>query len=172
MIKLIGAMCVIMAGTLLGFYQALQLSARPRQLRQALQSLQRLETEILYGFTPLPEALRAVADAGSAPVAELFAVAAERLDAPDAGTVQECWRQTVHDIWPRTAMKRTEQEALLQLGSVLGRSDRGDQAKHLKLAAGVLAAEEAEAAEDYRRYGKMWRSLGLLSGVLIVILMY
>ncbi|MNW14896.1 stage III sporulation protein SpoAB [compost metagenome] len=69
-------------------------------------------------------------------------------------------------------MKRTEREAFGQLGPILGISDRADQAKHLRLAVHVLQAEETAAAEEYRRYGAMWRSLGLLAGVLIVILMY
>jgi stage III sporulation protein AB len=172
MIKLIGALCVIFAGTMLGFYQALQLSARPRQIRQSIQGLQRLETEILYGFTPLPEALEAVARAAGGPVGAIFARAGRGLSEGNSDTVQDSWRSAVEGCWERTAMKRTEQEAFLQLGSVLGISGREDQAKHLRLAVSVLQAEEAAAAEDNRRYGKMWRSLGLLSGVLIVILMY
>ncbi|MDF2921997.1 MAG: spoIIIAB [Paenibacillaceae bacterium] len=172
MIKLIGALCIICAGTLLGFYQALQLSARPRQIRQSLQGLQRLETEILYGFTPLSEAFVSVAGSLTGPVSTLFERAGAKLDNGEAGTVADSWRQAIDTCWANTAMKRTEREALLQLGSILGISDRADQAKHLRLAVSVLQAEEAAAAEDYRRYGSMWRSLGLLSGVLIVILMY
>lgn len=172
MIKLIGALCIIFAGTMLGFYQALQLAARPRQIRQSQQGLQRLETEILYGFTPLSDALLTVSQSLTGPVSALFARASEGLASGEAGTVADSWGQAVDECWPRTAMKRAERDALLQLGTVLGKSDRTDQAKHLRLAVSVLAAEETEAAEDYRRYGKMWRSLGLLSGALIVILMY
>jgi stage III sporulation protein AB len=172
MIKLIGAVFIIFAGTMLGFYQALQLSARQRQIRQTIQALQRLETEILFGFSPLPEALQAVADSSSGPVASLFARSAEGLVSGTAETVQLSWKMAVADVWHHTAMKRNERDTLLQLGSVLGKSDRADQAKHLRLAVSVLAAEETAAGEDNRRYGKMWRSLGLLSGVLIVILMY
>lgn len=172
MVKLIGALCVIFAGTMLGFYQALQLSSRHRQIRQTVQALQRLETEILFGFTPLPEALRTVAGTLTGPVSSLFARAAEGLTSGRTDTVQDSWRQALDACWSHTAMKRTEREAVQQLGSVLGISDRTDQAKHLRLAVSVLQAEETAAGEDYRRYGKMWRSLGLLTGVLIVILMY
>lgn len=172
MLKLAGAMCVIFAGTMLGFYQALQLSARTRQIRQVMQGLQRLETEITYSFTPLSQALRLVADTMAGPVAGLFARTAEALEERQTATVQESWRLSVDECWSRTAMKRPERDAVLQLGAVLGKSDRSDQAKHLRMTVSLLAAEEAEAAEENRRYGKMWRSLGLLTGVLIVILMY
>lgn len=172
MIKLIGALCVIFAGTMLGFYQSFQLSGRQRQIRQTVQALQRLETEILYGFTPLPEALMSVASSQTGPVSRIFRVASEYLAGGMNGTAQDCWRRAVEESWSHTAMKRNERETLLQLGTVLGISDRSDQAKHLRLAAGVLQSEEEAAVEDNRRYGTMWRSLGLLTGVLIVILMY
>lgn len=172
MLGLIGAVLVIFAGTMLGFYQSLQLSGRQRQIRQTIQALERLETEISYGFTPLPEALSTVAASLSGPVAELFAHAAESLSERSAETVRASWEQSVGAVWPHTAMKRNEREALLSLGSVLGKSGRDDQAKHIRLAASILQAEETAAGEDNRRYGNMWRSLGLLSGVLIVILMY
>jgi len=42
MLKLIGAICILFSGTMIGFYQALQLSRRPRQIRQLIQALQRL----------------------------------------------------------------------------------------------------------------------------------
>ncbi|WP_438448801.1 stage III sporulation protein SpoIIIAB [Gorillibacterium sp. sgz5001074] len=172
MLKLIGAVFILFAGTMLGFYQSLQLSARQRQIRQTVQALQRLETEILYGYTPLPEALAGVAASLNGPVSVLFAKVAEELEKGEADTAAAGWRRSVEAIWSHTAMKRNERETLLALGSVLGRSDRTDQAKHLRLAAGVLQAEETAAGEDNRRYGTMWRSLGLLSAVLIVILMY
>ena len=69
-------------------------------------------------------------------------------------------------------MKQAEQEVVLQLGSVLGVTDRSDQIKHLRLAISQLQAEETESREDQRRYEKMWKSLGVLIGALIVILMY
>jgi stage III sporulation protein AB len=69
-------------------------------------------------------------------------------------------------------MKLPEQEVMLQLGHVLGLSDRSDQVKHLRLAVSQLQAEEVDAREEQRKYEKMWKSLGVLIGGLIVILMY
>jgi len=172
MIKLIGAVCILFAGTMLGFYQSLQISSRPRQIRQTIQALQRLETEISYGYNPLPDALFTVAGTTAGPVGSLFAEAASGLKDGGTDSVRESWSNAVERCWGSTAMKRTEREAFLQLGSVLGISGREDQAKHLRLAASILQAEEEAAAEDNRRFGKMWRSLGMLAGALIVILMY
>lgn len=172
MIKLIGALFIVFAGTMFGFFQAQQLIQRPKQIRQLIQALQRLETEIMYGHSPLPAALRSISTSLSEPLAALFGTAAEGLHAGRTDSAEESWRRAVSSMWGRTAMRNAERDIFLQLGTTLGRSDREDQGKHLRLAVHGLQSEEAAAAEEEKRYGSMWRSLGLLSGVLIVILMY
>jgi len=172
MLKLIGTLCILFSGTMFGFMQAMQLARRPRQIRQMIQALQRLETEILYGFTPLPDALRSISRPLSAPLAHMLCSAAERLSDSSGSSTEEIWREVLQSGWKHTSMKLTEQEALLQLGLTLGISDREDQIKHLRLTVGQLQAEESTAWEEQKRYEKMWKSLGLLTSALIVILMY
>jgi len=57
MLKLAGAILVLLSGTLIGFRQAARYADRTAQIRQLIHALQRLETEIGFGHTPLPEAL-------------------------------------------------------------------------------------------------------------------
>lgn len=172
LLKLIGAMCVILAGTAAGLFQANQLALRQRQIRQAIHALERLETEIAYGGTPLPRALASLAETTPAPLSGLFGKAADRLLQENGPSLFECWEQAIALSWNQTALKQPEREIFLRLGAVLGTSDRDDQRKHLRLAISQLLAEEKVAAEDCKTYGSMWRSLGLLSGILVVILMY
>ena len=68
-------------------------------------------------------------------------------------------------------MRAGEQAVLIRLGSSLGISDKDDQLKHIKLALLQLKAEEDAAKDDQGRYEKMWKSLGILIAVLVVILM-
>jgi stage III sporulation protein AB len=172
MLKTLGALLLLAAGLLFGFHQSLTLSRRPRQIRQLSLALQRLETEIGYGATPLPDALRSSASALSPPLAAMFCAAAERMEEPGSGrTAAESWRQAVQEGFFRTSMKEPEREALLQLGSSLGISDTQDQLKHLRLAVSHLAMEEQGAADEEKRYGKMWKSLGVLGAALVVVIM-
>jgi len=68
-------------------------------------------------------------------------------------------------------MREPERSAVIRLGDALGISDREDQIRHLRLAAALLQAEEAGARDEQARYGKMWRSLGFMAALLVVILM-
>jgi stage III sporulation protein AB len=172
MVKLVGACLILFAGTMLGFYQALQLSRRPRQIRQLVQALQRLETEISYGFSPLPSALLMISRQIPQPLSQLFLQVGEQLAGSADLTTQESWRLAIDSCWQHTAMKTTEKEAFLQLGLTLGITDREDQIKHLSLTESQLQTEELTAGEEQKRYEKMWKSLGLLSATLVVILMY
>ncbi|CAH1210235.1 Stage III sporulation protein AB [Paenibacillus plantiphilus] len=170
MVKLVGAMLILFAGTMIGFQQAARFAARPRQIRHMIQALQRLETEIGYGYTPLPEALARSAAHLPEPISSLLRGTKERLDEADGFTFRECWERSVTEHWPGTAMKGAEQAAYIRLGSALGISDRDDQIKHLKLAMGQLKTEEDAARDDQARYEKMWKSLGVLIAALVVIL--
>ncbi|OUM96876.1 MAG: stage III sporulation protein AB [Thermobacillus sp. ZCTH02-B1] len=170
MLKLAGAMLVLVSGTLIGFRQAARYADRTAQIRDLLHALQRLETEIGFGHTPLPEALGRAATGAAEPVAAIFIRTAERLRA-DGASVRDALRAAVAEVWPRTAMREPERAALTRLGDALGISDREDQIRHLRLAAALLAAEEAGARDEQIRYGKMWRSLGFMAALLVVILM-
>lgn len=171
MIKLLGAVLILIAGTMIGFQQAAKFADRPRQLRQLAHALQRLETEIGYGHTPLPEALARTADASPPDMAELFRDAADGVLNDEGISFRESWERAVNRNWPSTSMGKPEQAVMIRLGSSLGISDKEDQMKHLRLALLQLKSEEDTAKEDQGRYEKMWKSLGVLIAVLVVILM-
>ena len=173
MLKLIGAALILFAGIAFGFAQASLYARRPKELRQLAHALTTLESEIVFGISPLPEAFQRVASAVPKPVSSLFADMSERLAQGDAdATVEDCWRSAVTNAWPKLALGQAERDALLSLCAQLGVTDRADQAKHLRLVLAQLSAEELNAREEQARYEKMWRSVGLLSALLVVILLY
>jgi stage III sporulation protein AB len=172
MMKLLGAALIVLTGAMIGHLKARRLADRPAQIRRFIRALQQLETEISYGFTPLPEAMQRLAQQTSEPLTSLFRGMAAKLIPGLGWTVKESWEQAVIEHWPYTAMREGEQDILLQLGHSLGTTDREDQLKHLRLAGSQLMGMETEAVEDQKKFEKMWRSLGLLGGALIVVIMY
>ncbi len=172
MLKFVGGVLIIGAATLFGFLKAAHYIRRPKQIRSLISALGRMETEIMYALTPLPEAFASLSKQVAEPLSSLFRITSERLLKSDGKSTREIWQWSVNDVWTRTSMKQAEQEVVLQLGAVLGLTDRSDQIKHLRLAISQLQTEETESREEQRRYEKMWKSLGVLIGALIVILMY
>lgn len=172
LLKLLGAILIVVAGAMIGHLKARKLADRPAQIRRFIRALQQLETEISYGFTPLPEALHKLAQQTTEPLSSIFGIIAANLESHEGLSVKESWDQAILERWSYTAMQDGELDIIVQLGSSLGTSDREDQLKHLRLASSQLGSMESEAAEEQRRFEKMWRSLGVLGGALIVVMMY
>ncbi|MBC8079594.1 MAG: stage III sporulation protein AB [Gorillibacterium sp.] len=173
MLRILGAVLLLISGAMIGLYQSMRLASRPRQIRQLSLALQRLETEILYGSTPLPEALRSASIPLSYPVSNLFLDAAQGMSSITSGvSAAESWNKAITQGWKLTFMKDPEREALHQFGSTLGISDAEDQVKHIRLAISHLLIEERNAIEDEKQYGKLWRSLSILGSALIVVIMF
>lgn len=170
MIKIIGAVFILIATTWTGFEAARHLSERPRQLRQLKSALQSLEAEIMYGHTPLHEASRRLAAQITKPLSWFFEAFSNRLMSSET-TVKAAWEESLKEVWKLTALKQGELEILKQFGETLGRHDRTSQQKHIQLAITHLEREEADACDKQIKYERMVKSLGFLSGLLLVILL-
>lgn len=171
MVKLIGAAIILFSASMVGWNQGKYYALRPLQLRTLLIALQLLETEIVYGATTLHKAFVKIGNRVSGVIGKMFVTAASELVAEDASSTQDCWQKALNQHWSDTAMRREEKEILLSLGLVLGSSDRMDQQKHLRLAMTHLRGVEEEARIEQGKYEKMWKSIGFLGGLLVVILM-
>ncbi|WP_042201914.1 stage III sporulation protein SpoIIIAB [Paenibacillus camerounensis] len=172
MLKLLGAVLVVVAGALAGFTRAAQYADRPRNIRGLIAALQRLETEILYGYTPLPEALHRIGQQSKGTLQAFFTAAAEEMSPPLNRTAEEAFKRAVEQHFRSASLKGAEKEIIRQLSCTLGTSDRSNQSTHIALALQQLKQEETVAREDQGKYEKMSKSLGLLLGVLIVILIF
>lgn len=173
MLKLLGATIIVVSSTMGGLYISKSYSERPRQLRAMQQALQMLETEIVYGAVPLDLAMKHIGDRLSGTLIKNFFIAmSANLKELDGASTYECWRAAINRHFGQTSMKAQDKEILLQFGQTLGISDREDQMKHIKLAIQNLATEESLAREDQVKYEKLSRSLGVLVGLLIAILIY
>jgi stage III sporulation protein AB len=172
MVKVLGSVLIVVASTLIGFRIAARYANRSRQLRQFISALKLLETEIFYAATPLPDACRRIAKLSPTPVGAFFRQVAENLMDGQGRTATEVWREALLAMKDELALKESDRSVLIAFGQTLGVSDREDQIKHIHLAIAQLSAEEVSAREEQLKSEKMWRYLGALLGLTLVILLY
>lgn len=170
MFKLLGAIFIVVATTFFGFEAAKRLSKRPKHIKLFQNSLETLEAEIMYGHTPLGDAAIKIANQIPEPIASHYRNFSNYLKQEEI-TVMTAWEQALKDIWETTALKQSEYEILLQFGTNLGKHDRESQQKQIMLTMTHLEREEEDARDIQKKYEKMMQSLGVLSGLLIVILL-
>ncbi|WP_226535128.1 stage III sporulation protein SpoIIIAB [Fictibacillus halophilus] len=170
MLNWFGAIAILSATTIFGFEWAKRVRERPKRLRELKVTLQALEAEIMYGSTPLSEAFQHIGKPLKEPLASFFLTISDLLNGGEH-TVQEAWECQLEILAKETSFKSGEIEVLRQFGSTLGRHDKEHQQKQIQLTLAHLNREEKEARDIQERYEKMCKSLGVLMGLLIVILL-
>lgn len=163
---------LLFATTGIGFLLAARFAARPKQIRRLIGALAILESEINYGSRKLSDACTSIAVRDIPSVSSLFRLMSIRLTTMDGEATYDCLNMAVQEWWPTTALKSSEKEVFLQFCKTLGSSDRSDQLTHLDLAKQNLQVEEQKAREEQFQYEKMVRTLGVLAGALLIILLY
>ncbi|MDL4841582.1 stage III sporulation protein SpoIIIAB [Aquibacillus rhizosphaerae] len=168
--KWIGALLLLCSTTWVGFELARKLNDRPKQIRQLKNALQILEAEILYSQSPIIEACFNVSKQLPHPVAWFFKAVSDDLQ-KKATSLSDIWIKNLDDFWPLVSLGSNEREILRQFGLTLGQHDFTQQQKHIQLALTHLERELQEAQDYQYRYSKMMKSLGFLTGLLVVILL-
>lgn len=172
MLKLLGSVLVVVMATGYGFHIASRYADRPKQIRHFVAALQMLETEIQYAATPLPTACLRIGSRLPAPVGNFFTALGEKLRDGRGLTADLAFQEAMDEHKSFLVLKDAERDVLLNFGHTLGVSDRADQIKHIHLAGAHLTAEESNARDEQARNEKMWRYLGALLGLTVVILLY
>lgn len=79
---------------------------------------------------------------------------------------RKCWNDAVNS----QSFQSEERDILLRLGAVLGKSDRQSQVESIRQFQTELTALTEKRSSDYLRKGRLYRSVGLLFGIMAGIL--
>ncbi|NLZ92598.1 MAG: hypothetical protein GX922_01070 [Firmicutes bacterium] len=171
-IKWLGAVLIVTATMIWGNFQAEKLRARTRQLEEFRLALRLLAAEIGYTATPLPRALAQVAERlTQREVRNFFTLTCQELQQSTSIDAATAWLKAARLIRHRLNLTPRDWTILSRGAAGLGTLGREDQLKQLAAAEAQLASHAADAAENCANGEKMWRYLGVLSGMAVVILL-
>jgi len=169
-VKWIGALLFIGTTTWIGFEWSNKLNNRPKHIRQLKNALQILEAEILYSQLPLQEAFTTIAKQIPQPTKSFFHTLGLSMGKQNPD-LYSLWEEQVDHLMHLSCLSRNEQEILKQFGRTLGQHDFDQQQKHIQLTVSHLDRELEDARDNQTRYSKMAKSLGILCGIFIVLLL-
>lgn len=171
-IRLIISITIILSCTIIGYYLANRYNKRYINLVKLQNCIQLLETEIVYCSTPLPEALENVYHKCDKSVSFIFKDLKDLLIVNRKLNVHEAFYQQEKNLSKKLYLDFQDIETLMALGRVLGISDREDQEKHFKLVLTQLKNCQKDAEEKKQVNEKLFKNLGILTGLTIVILLF
>ncbi|MBR0596640.1 stage III sporulation protein AB [Sinanaerobacter chloroacetimidivorans] len=171
MVKIILCILIIIAGIAAGHLKARTYENRVLHLQDLITTIKILESEMKYRLDPLPEIFIKISGMKISLAGRLFETTSRLLREDFAHDFANCWNQAVELVYKDSSLTRADKQVLSDLGIELGKTDMGSQYSLFSRAYTLLDAQVAEAAEEKRTKGKMYKSLGTAVGVLVVILL-
>ncbi|MFW5648548.1 MAG: stage III sporulation protein SpoIIIAB [Candidatus Alkaliphilus sp. MAG34] len=168
--KFVYSVIIVGCSSLLGFIFANTYVERSKLLNSLLSALQMLETEIVYGATPVPTIMRRVGNKTKKEIGNIFLSAAGLLNLNSGQTFDEIWHDAVIREAKHTCLSREDIDLLLSLGKNLGISDCEDQVKHIRLIQEEFKRHYEHSLIEQNKNTKLFRNLGFLLGMAIVII--
>lgn len=169
--KIAGSVIVLLSCSFIGFVLSNDLKKRPRQLRELQGLLQMFENQIAYLSDVIVEAFERISRVGRCETCIFFSRTAGILREDGSCGAPAAWEKAVRECIRLTSLNKEDEEILSAFGKSLGNTDLEGQIKNIRLTLSQLKVQE-EKAEEYRnRNERMYKSLGLLGGATIVILL-
>lgn len=165
--KWIGAVLIILGCGGFGFRIALGYRSTERLLRQLLEVLETMESELQYRLLPLPTLLRRAARDAGGTLREVFARLAEELDRQSQPDAAGCMRIALDSCRELPAAVR---RPLRQLGQTLGRFDLPGQIHGLKAVQDTCRRELTRLENNRDVRLRSYQTLGLCAGAALAIL--
>ena len=170
-IKVINSCVIVLLSTLIGLELSKGFVLRTKELSALQGALSRLETEIVHYASRLPEAMIRIGESIGGGTGELFCLTGHSLREKRQFEVGEAWSDSLEQLKEKLHLKPEELEILRRFGNQLGSSDKEGQVKFIKLTLMQLHEEELKARAIREKYEKMYRSLGLLGGIALAIIL-
>ena len=163
--KVIGAFCVIIGCGAFGFMLASQQRRCMRYLQGLIDTLDRMECELRYRATPLPQLCRVSVNQRSGKIQDIFlAFALESQIAPDP---ERCMASVLGMI---KNLDDTISEILMDLGGNLGKYDLDGQIRGLSQTRAICLEQLNILTQNKSQRLRSYQTLGLCAGVAIAIL--
>lgn len=170
--KLMGSTLIILSTSLIGLIYSKKFTDRPQYLRIIKAQLQFLETEICYMSNPILESFKKIITVFGEQASPIFRKTVLLLETKQYRNVSDAWEHAVCEDMCNSPINNEDGQLLISFGKSLGNSDGENQQKNIKNIMLQLQLQMAKAEEDKAKNAKLYKSLGVLSGVMITIILF
>ena len=166
-LKIIMLIMIVLACMLIGIIISKRYSKRVEELREIRTALNMLETKIKFTYEPLPEIFNQISSNLSQNMGEIFAKASSNMNNMLA---KEAWEKALDKN--NFNMNQEDINILKKMGGLLGKTDVDGQISEIKLTNSFINTQIKKAEEEKEKNAKMYRTLGTVVGLAIVIILF
>lgn len=172
-IRAFGVGLILFSSTAIGLLCANRLKEQIEELETIKKLLLMLRGEIKYSHSTLSEAFGSIGKRIKGPYGELLLKVAGQMDSMKGQTLAQIWEGCVAEpeYLKESALLKEEKEKWLHFGGQLGYLDKEMQVSTIELYLEQVQEEIKNAQENFKRNGKLYRMMGVMAGIFLVILM-
>lgn len=169
--KIIGSLMVIISFSGLGFWSSKRRLLCRKQMLELKRLLLLLRDEIRFAHTPLPGALIRIGGKSIPPFKDIFREMGENLMNHEMDGFYNAWEMGINRLYTESCLKWEDLEELLALGKNLGTMDFMAQLNRLDAYLQELEGRLCFIQEENKEKVKLYRILGIISGIFLTILL-
>lgn len=166
--KLIILFTIFGASTSLGFLLSKKYKNRVLELREFKNAINILETKIKFTYEPIPNIFSEISKIIKLNISEIFKRSSEYIG---ENTTFEAWNKAIEELRLSLCLNNEDINIIKNLGKMLGKTDVEGQISEIELVSGFIDKQIIKAEEERTKNEKMYRSLGTIVGIAIVIIL-
>lgn len=167
----LGCLFIICATTIIGFILGENYKKRSMQLSEIERVIYELENDIVYTYTPLPQALENISKKSLFPVNEILYSISSMLQNNDVDGVYDAFVKAFSQKKEYLCLKNEDINILTDFSKTLGQTDIEGEKKVFALTHEKLKKQISKAEILMDKNVKMYRYLGFSLGAVIIILL-
>ncbi len=171
MIKLLAGIIVLFGCGYLGILFSIKFKKRIKQLAELQQAMCELEHNIEFLQIPIGDGLNFVSKHCETELKSVFLYMSERLQTSPVCDMERLWRRGFEKYRQALALKDEDIEIMIDFSKSLGSGNREKEKNNIKVTSMRLKIAEDEARIEQEQNSKMYRGLGFLFGIFVVIIL-
>lgn len=165
-IKTFILLSIFLASIRMGKIIAKKYSNRVEELRNMKNALNMFLTKIKFTYEAVPVSFSEIGANVSGNVGKIFKTASENMQEKSAG---EAWEEAIEQT--DTSFTKEDKDIIKSLGKLLGKTDIDGQISEIKLVQNFLNTQIDLAEKEKQKNEKLYKTLGGVVGLAIVIIL-
>ena len=157
---------IFISSTFIGILIAKSYKNRVSDLEEMKNALNILKTKMKFTYEPIPEIFKQISQNTKASISKIFLDASQKMKNTSAG---EAWKDALNSS--KTYMKKEDINILNGLNKLLGKTDIDGQISEIELTNNFLDRQIEKATKEQEKNEKLYKTLGMITGLAIVIIL-
>lgn len=164
-IKYLDLSLIIVITTYIGFFKSKKFSNRVKNLKDFKSSLNVFRSKIEFTYEPIKDIFLEISKVVYQDNENIFKSFCESQEKD----VSVAWNEAVQNS--KLDLKQDDKDVFILLGKMLGKTDKTGQISQIDLVDNFLDKQISDSEEEKRKNEKLYKTLGVISGLVIAIIL-